>query len=315
MKKEKKKIIARVGAMVAAVLLVFLCALPAFAAEIVVPEYEFTVEQVVDYIIETYDFTEGEPITKLLQEEAYNPERTPIILQFTPAIVYNNYFENGEYIEETMNPTEDLGDACFYNNSSGQYTFFRDIYWTTSHTTSSGNKFVYFDVKDGYTEERLQRIRFKINNTTGELLEVAFAGPCSGTYTDNSCPYVIGTVLSERNSDVLLYGLGHEYLRYPTYAYCNYWCFMRGLHGGWDYGYQIGGNYAYEDGWRVGYNDGMNQTSLLDGVTAIFRAPMELIDGALDFNIMGINLAGAVHVIITMAIIGVVVTIIWKAVK
>ena len=315
MKEKRKKIVARVGAMVAAVLLVVLCALPVFANEIVVPEYEFTQEQIVGYIIETYGLHQSDPVVKLLQESTYDPLRTPIILEFTPAIIYNMYFQNGEYLKESINPLDDLGDACFYNVSSGYYTYFRDIYWSTSHTTNSGNKFVYFDINDGYTEERLQRIRFKINNTTGELLEVAFSGPCSGTYTSNNCPYVIGTVLSERNSDVLIYGLGNEYLRYSTYAYCNYWCFMRGLQGGWDYGYQIGGDYAYENGWRVGYNDGMKQTSLLDGVTAIFRAPMELINSVLNFEILGINMAVAVRVLISMAILGMVITVIWKAVK
>lgn len=71
----------------------------------------------------------------------------------------------------------------------------------------------------------------------------------------------------------------------------------------------------YQRGYNVGYDDGMQQSSLVDLITAIFRAPMELVDSVLDFNIFGINMAASVRVLITMAIIGVIAVVVWKAVK
>lgn len=78
------------------------------------------------------------------------------------------------------------------------------------------------------------------------------------------------------------------------------------------------GGYTEQDiqnAFNSGYNDGMQQASLVDLVTALFRAPMELVDSVLDFNIFGINMAASVRVLITMAIIGVIAFVVWKAVK
>lgn len=68
-------------------------------------------------------------------------------------------------------------------------------------------------------------------------------------------------------------------------------------------------------GYNAGYDDGMQQTSLIDGIKSLFRAPMEFVESALNFEIFGVNMAGAVKTIITAMMIALVVVVVWKAVK
>lgn len=84
---------------------------------------------------------------------------------------------------------------------------------------------------------------------------------------------------------------------------------------GYRYGHEEGFGQGLDQGYRTGYDDGMQQTSLIDGIKSLFRAPMEFVESALNFEIFGINMASTVKVIITAMMIALVVVVVWKAVK
>ena len=90
---------------------------------------------------------------------------------------------------------------------------------------------------------------------------------------------------------------------------------MFGLEEGLDLGREEGYTEGDADGYRRGYDDGMQQTSLIDGIKSLFRAPMEFVEGALNFEIFGIDLGDAVKALVSMMLLALVVTIVWKAVK
>lgn len=90
---------------------------------------------------------------------------------------------------------------------------------------------------------------------------------------------------------------------------------MHGLEEGMDIGREEGYTEGDADGYRRGYDDGMSQMSLIDLITEILRAPMTLIESALNFDIFGINMSNAVKALVSMALLAVVFTIVWKAVK
>lgn len=82
-----------------------------------------------------------------------------------------------------------------------------------------------------------------------------------------------------------------------------------------DEGREEGYTQGHQIGYNAGYDDGMHQTSLIDGIKSLFRAPMEFVESALNFEIFGINMASTVKVIITAMMIALVVVVVWKAVK
>jgi hypothetical protein len=325
MKKEKNKIIARVGATVAALVLVLACALPCFAASIVeAPDFgSYPLWRLKELFYSAYDLNYAGSPLKIALEDYNGGIANTFLTQFT--VVPVGYgFENGIDYITVSNSTEYDGifvvtrtDTVPVQTYAIEHADLR-----TSHTTRDGKKFVYFDIYetlDGVSS-RSVRIRIKIDNTSG-VVEGTDAEIYGSTYTDVG-NMVFGLVTDISSADVLQYGFSENLLEAQVHT--TWKQFTNGLEEGYYWGYGLGADYNYEQGWRVGYNDGRSagiqetmetNSIVLDTVSAIFRAPMELIDGVLDFNIMGINLAGAVHVIITMAIIGVVVTIIWKAVK
>lgn len=338
MKEKRKKIIARVGAMVAAVLLVALCALPAFADGVEEQSTEGFIEPHV--IIEnTFGLVVIDPLYKLINS-GYNYS-LDWLYQFKFAQV-------GATIATTQIVTYSgmpyTGAVCVVS-PNGELLNKRG-WWETSHTTRDGNKYVYFDwvsmtYEDDFpVQERLFRFRMVIEVATGQYLRGAFE---SDYYphmnSENISDFVIATAIPKRVAPVIQYGIGRGLLEVDNGVQVYYPNFERIYDYGTDNGYEVGytngyrvgydiGEYnGYNDGWlegteqgkqlgyNEGYDDGMSQSSLIDGVTAIFRAPMELINSVLNFEILGINMAVAVRVLISMAILGVVITFIWKAVK
>ena len=108
-----------------------------------------------------------------------------------------------------------------------------------------------------------------------------------------------------------------------------------GYGDGYDDGYSIGNEEGYSDGYDYGFYDAeelhasdyMNgygagllevadtEESIKDVVFAIFDAPVNLINGILDFNLFGINVASLVKTLITLAITALLVFFILKLVK
>ena len=82
---------------------------------------------------------------------------------------------------------------------------------------------------------------------------------------------------------------------------------------GYSLGYDEGELYGWQNGFGAGQND-MAETShtFKEMVFAIFDAPSRLIDSMLNFDIFGINLAGLVKTIITLAVVAVILVILLK---
>lgn len=316
MKEKRKKIVARIAALVAAVLLVVLCALPCFAdggSTAPIPT------NLAEYFVRYYEIGEYSPLYPIVTAQNYN-------LATHPKMYELGFPQVGESVQRHYITLEDYGA---YTTATRVRVQYRDTLiplgdgWVqTSHTTQSGYKIVYFDFYENYAGDtrRALRIRYKITQDTGVILDIttdseyAAIDNLDGLDVDE---LTIGIATTTEANVIEPYGIGKGY--FVANINADYFEFEKVFRKTYQDAYFVGYDYAWDWASEVeynrGYNDGMSQSSLLDGVTAIFRAPMELIDGVLDFNIMGINLAGAVHVIITMAIIGVVVTIIWKAVK
>lgn len=92
--------------------------------------------------------------------------------------------------------------------------------------------------------------------------------------------------------------------------------YENGYNEGHDKGYAEGEKYGYDNGFGAGQDDMAKTTeSFKDMVFAIFDAPVTLIDGMLNFDIFGINLAGLVKTVITLAVVALIVFAILKLVK
>lgn len=314
--KKNKKILARVGAMVAAVLLVALCALPAFADD-EVNLGKWTYLDINEAIIDEYDLQETDPAYLLLTDPRFNPEQYPVIVQFKPAEV-GGYLPLYTLQNLKMSEYAESGIAVVHNELNDSYTYYDDCYITSTYTTTGENRFVYLDIMannprddDPYQYTRALRIRYKQSVADGAIIDVE----CSGDITGDASGLVIAFMGGELNAKNIEYAISRELVFVDKDVNIRWWNFARGLLYGESQGYENGFNTGKDYGYSIGYDEGMNQTSLLQGVTAIFRAPMELIDGVLNFELFGINMAMAVRTLITMAIIGVCVTIVWKAVK
>ena len=85
---------------------------------------------------------------------------------------------------------------------------------------------------------------------------------------------------------------------------------------GHEAGYTEGEKYGWDNGFGAGQNDmAESTTAFKEMVFAIFDAPVTLIDGMLGFEIFGINMAGLVKTIITLAVVALIVFVILKFAK
>lgn len=309
--KKNKKIFARVGAMVAAVLLVALCALPAFA------EKEWSVAEVKECMYLSYHLSDYDPIRALTDYDGYDPNVYPYLFQVMTARI-GQQFPAWNYLTIGVGQfgIQTKGQAMIWNTENDAYTLYEDCYIQSSYTTSSGYRFLYVDfyakrtpAADSY--ERVLRLRTKCDVNDNTVVEVE----ASGDITGDATRLVIGFMCDALNGEVMEYLTARNILLVHNGVNVNYWNFYDGFRIGADTGYDEGYDTSKDYFYNLGYDDGLSQTSLMKGVTAIFRAPMELIDGVLNFELFGVNMAMAVRTLITMAIIGVCVTIIWKAVK
>lgn len=72
----------------------------------------------------------------------------------------------------------------------------------------------------------------------------------------------------------------------------------------------------YQNGFAAGQTDAMNSTSSLkDMIFSIFSAPGDLINGILDFDLFGINMASLVKTLITLAITALIIVFLIKLMR
>lgn len=89
------------------------------------------------------------------------------------------------------------------------------------------------------------------------------------------------------------------------------------LWAGVERGLTNGFNTGYAEGYEQGEIDGVvnHDNAFLNMVTAIFTAPGAFIDGIFNFEIFGINFAGFIKTLLTLAIVGAIIVFIWKVVR
>ena len=108
----------------------------------------------------------------------------------------------------------------------------------------------------------------------------------------------------------------------PSFAYCDD-CeeyeaigYQNGLTAGNKEGYENGHEVGYAEGYAAGEKNANEGVSMLDSlrefVYAIFDAPATLINSMLDFDFMGLNVAGFVRTILTLVVVGVIVFLLVK---
>ena len=93
-----------------------------------------------------------------------------------------------------------------------------------------------------------------------------------------------------------------------------------GFDTGYDDGYEVGNDAGYREGYGIGkdegYREGMEyDTDMGSMFFSIMEAPIVLIDGMLDFNFFGINVAGLVKTLLTLSITAAIVFFIFKLVR
>ena len=133
--------------------------------------------------------------------------------------------------------------------------------------------------------------------------------------------------LNQRDADMIKYltkcGFQVSIAPYPDTSLVYNDGYTHGHLEGYDEGYTAAGDQAqqsYDQGYSDGYGDG--QTEALNGtgtlkemIFAIFSAPSELINGFLDFDLFGINVASLVKTLLTISITALIVYGILKLTK
>lgn len=331
--KKIKKICARVGAIMAAVLLVVLMALPAFAMIT-----EENAQKLYWYL--DIGETPNDPLAIILNSSGMVDDATYL----NSALWYRGVFANGSTLTSIPSfPSSSIGTSYSSN-----------VYWCIVYEDIAGG-----DVLDISYGNGAMSYSYSYSGSIGTYYSLSLSGSRSGaSYQNNSLTVIKGTdytysctatidgttrtnndsntrirfaIVSENAQPSAAFSL---FKRQPlvtteieVYPQSVQEAVTAGIGGlsqeeieeirqqGYNNGFDAGYDEGYSDGNSNGYNEGLANTSLIDFVTALFRAPMEFIDGVLNFEIFGINFASAFKVLITMGIIAVVVTIVWKAVR
>lgn len=333
MKRKIKRVAVKVSAIIGAVLLLALIAIPAFA---MITE---------DNAMELYRYldigeTPNDPLAVILNSSGMVDDAT---FQ-NSALWYRGVFANGAT----------AGSLPSFPSSSISGTYSSNVYWCIVYEDIAGGDVVDISYGNGTME-----FSYSYSGSSGTFYSLEFNGTQSGSSwqnnylqvlkrTDNtvSCSaYIDGMTRTNNTSDTRIrVGIVSEnaqpspafalFRRQPVltteievYPQSVQEAVTAGIGSvsqeqleeirqqGYNTGYEAGYDVGFGDGESVGYNEGLSNTSMVDFVTALFRAPMEFIDSVLNFEIFGINFATAFKVLVTMCIIGVVVTIVWKAVK
>lgn len=81
--------------------------------------------------------------------------------------------------------------------------------------------------------------------------------------------------------------------------------------------YQEVYNKGYNEGYQVGRNDGINsdeEFTIYGFINAVINAPIDFVEGALDFEVFGVNIASFVKMLFTLLIVAFVVVCVLKVV-
>lgn len=198
----------------------------------------------------------------------------------------------------------------FLQNSSGsggrlliEYNDYHTVAgWTRVAFSTSTSYSTYYNIADGYSFEVM----------TWSTRKSLKAGDYAGYLTINPSQ-LLALNVSASNEEVYNQGYNTGYNEGYTFGYTT--GNTEGEEYGYRYGHEEGFGQGLDQGYRTGYDDGMQQTSLIEGIKSLFRAPMEFIESVLDFEIFGIDLGDAVKALVSMMLLALVITVVWKAVK
>lgn len=113
------------------------------------------------------------------------------------------------------------------------------------------------------------------------------------------------------------YVAGYDYGMDVGYDYGHEQGYAEGEVAGYGSGYNVGHDDGYAEGFNYGVlkgeTDALNDTNTFkDMIFAIFEAPINLINGALNFDILGINVLALVKTLITLAVVAAILTLLIK---
>ncbi len=315
MKQKRNKIIARVSAVVAVVALLVVMAIPVFA--MIVEENVVKLHTILGI---GYD-VRYDPLQYLMNESGYFDEPNSLadsVLWYRGRLSV----KNGDAYNATY-PTSNIANSystemywCIvWENDEGiDYSYGYGLTgYTYSWSSTSGNYYtwqfngtktgVYSSQSNGLQIRVLDGVAYVTVNIDGTARQVTQDTTVRFGFISNSMLNSNATLMLSRGVNFI-----HEINVNPQ-------SFQLGTENGGSDITEADLEAAYNEGYNAGSFDGSQSASLVDLITAIFRAPMEFVNNAMSFEVFGIQMATAMKVLISMAIIGVVVTFIWKAVK
>lgn len=161
-------------------------------------------------------------------------------------------------------------------------------------------------------------LRAKID--IAEQIVLSAYGDDNGIVDDNDLEHYFGVdwILSRSVKQLTKHAIGAGYDRgyYAGYDIGHQDGYSFGFDVGYDEGLDDGYDKGYGDGADFGRTDALNSTDTFKkGIFAIFNAPVDLINGVLDFDLLGINVASLVKTVLTLCIVGLIAFVVFKLQK
>lgn len=270
-KKINKKLIARIGAVLACVLLIGALAVPCFAEEMESRDYipsEPTADEIKNAFFELYNVAQFSALWNLMNTDAWSPNDYKLysISLLPPGSIINSNFLTYDYTQPPPG-----GSRAFVNLKLDVNTWTGlDLgygYWTTNFTTSGNNRFWYFkffrfDIDHEESREVL-RVRVKIDKTTNIVLEsIAEIKELDFEGTYQSYDISIATCAGLTSSAPIDYAVDCGFVNHSVRAdyqqFSNVYLtsYSKGSSNGYASGYEEGYYVGYEDGYTLAYDAG-----------------------------------------------------------
>lgn len=264
-KKINKKLLARIGAILACVLLVGALVVPCFADE-TETQAESTLdrEAVLAAFCELYHLDSTSPLYEALFDMlAVTFEEAPMLYQFRLALEQDVLNPQTQFLTYGYTaPFDYYDDVIVCNTFDNSMYDLGNGHWSTSYTTSGDNRFLYLkyftlrdDQESAQSIETL-RIRFRIDKNTLQITEVTVELKDLYNLTLASDNVVIASVGSRMSVAPIDYCISNGFLRSEVSV--GYDTFESILDKGYSGGYQNGFNAGHEQGIQEGYNSGYN---------------------------------------------------------
>lgn len=255
-KKINKKLLARIGAILACVLLVGALAIPCFADE--ATTYAST-DGAKNAFMTYYDIASDSPLRYLLNSNVPTEWGMELAycFQFSGVLV-GSQIAAPELLTYDFNNYTQLSFTAVKNLATGVTSELGVGYWTTNYTSSGDSRIIFFkfnEYLDGEPRVALQlRVAFDVNTyavTSSTITSSVY--PIDGDYDD----FIIGSISNVRGSAPLLYSYTCGFADFTVAA--DYIAFENGYGMGIDDGELGGYEYGYDVGYDVGHDAGYEE--------------------------------------------------------